>query len=58
ACKGFYPPPVVIIIQGGPNGAHRTDLANDTCLWEPKLPTEGRQSGGGRMRRFLARILT
>ncbi|KAL0641998.1 hypothetical protein Bca4012_103546 [Brassica carinata] len=21
----------------GPNGAHRTDLANDTCLWEPKL---------------------
>ncbi|KAL0744967.1 hypothetical protein Bca101_100912 [Brassica carinata] len=30
----------------GPNGARRTDLANDTRLWEP-APTEGRQSGGG-----------
>ncbi|CAF2086293.1 unnamed protein product, partial [Brassica napus] len=30
---------------------HRADLANDTCLWG-EAPTEGRQSGGGRMRRF------
>ncbi|CAF2377538.1 unnamed protein product, partial [Brassica napus] len=28
---------VVIIIQGGPSGAFRTDLANDTCLWELKV---------------------
>ncbi|KAL0745651.1 hypothetical protein Bca101_101841 [Brassica carinata] len=33
----ILPAAVVIIIQGGPNGAHRTDLANDTRLWEPKL---------------------
>ncbi|CAN7135839.1 unnamed protein product [Brassica rapa subsp. narinosa] len=37
-CKGFYPP------LGGNYYSrrsercfHRTDLANDTCLWEPKL---------------------
>ncbi|KAL0745578.1 hypothetical protein Bca101_101924 [Brassica carinata] len=24
-------------LLSGPNGARRTDLANDTCLWEPKL---------------------
>ncbi|KAL0745254.1 hypothetical protein Bca101_102260 [Brassica carinata] len=24
-------------LLSGPNGAHRTDLANDTRLWEPKL---------------------
>ncbi|CAN7022585.1 unnamed protein product [Brassica rapa subsp. trilocularis] len=37
-CKGFYPP-----LGGNYNSRrserrfHRTDLANDTCLWEPKL---------------------
>ncbi|CAG7870914.1 unnamed protein product [Brassica rapa] len=37
-CKGFYPP-----LSGNYNSRRseqrfrRTDLANDTCLWEPKL---------------------
>ncbi|CAN7093078.1 unnamed protein product [Brassica rapa subsp. narinosa] len=37
-CKGFYPP-----LGGNYNSRrserrfHRTDLANDKCLWEPKL---------------------
>ncbi|CAN7105522.1 unnamed protein product, partial [Brassica rapa subsp. narinosa] len=37
-CKGFYPP-----LGGNYNSRRsercfrRTDLANDTCLWEPKL---------------------
>ncbi|CAN6973734.1 unnamed protein product, partial [Brassica rapa subsp. trilocularis] len=37
-CKGFYPP-----LGGNYNSRrserrfHRTDLAKDTCLWEPKL---------------------
>ncbi|CAN6989929.1 unnamed protein product [Brassica rapa subsp. trilocularis] len=37
-CKGFYPP-----LGGNYNSRrserrfHRMDLANDTCLWEPKL---------------------
>ncbi|KAL0745291.1 hypothetical protein Bca101_102220 [Brassica carinata] len=43
----ILPAAVVIIIQGGPNGAHRTDLANDTRLWEPKLlPRVGNRAAG------------
>ncbi|CAL8989381.1 unnamed protein product [Prunus brigantina] len=30
----------------------REGFTNDTCLWGPRAPTEGRQTGGGRMRRF------
>ncbi|CAN6907187.1 unnamed protein product, partial [Brassica oleracea] len=48
-CKGFYPP-----LGGNYNSRwserrfRRTDLANDTCLWEPKLllRVDNRAAGG------------
>ncbi|KAL0642165.1 hypothetical protein Bca4012_102612 [Brassica carinata] len=40
-------PAAVVIIIWRSERRSRTDLANDTRLWEP-APTEGRQSGGGR----------
>ncbi|KAL0642012.1 hypothetical protein Bca4012_103618 [Brassica carinata] len=51
--RRFKSPAAILPAAGGNNNwrserRSRTDLANDTRLWEP-APTEGRQSGGGHM---------